>query len=62
MKLFNLFMAIMMALITTTLILWILFTFEESNLGWGMLTFVSSVGYISAALYIYKYRKTKEIG
>ena len=55
-------MAIMMALITTTLILWILFTFEESNLGWGMLTFVSSVGYISAALYIYKYRKTKEIG
>jgi len=66
MKRFNLFMPIFMAilltLITTTLILWILFTFEESNLGWGMLTFVSLVGYMSAALYIHKYKKTKEIG
>ena len=61
-KTLNLFMAILMALITTTLILWILFTFEESNLGWGVLTFVSLVGYMSAALYIYKYKKTKEIG
>jgi hypothetical protein len=63
MKLFNLFMAIMMTLITTTLILWILYTFEESNLGWSMLTFVSSVGYILAALFVYNYKhNTKKIG
>ena len=55
-------MAIMMALITTFIILWILFTFEESNLGWGMLIFVSIVGYLASALYFYNYRKTKEIG
>jgi hypothetical protein len=56
-------MAIMMTLITTTLILWILYTFEESNLGWSMLTFVSSVGYILAALFVYNYKhNTKKIG
>jgi hypothetical protein len=60
-KAFNLFMAIMMTLITTTLILWILYTFEESNLGWSMLTFVSITGYMSAALYIYRHN-TKKIG
>jgi hypothetical protein len=63
MKIFNLFMAIMMTLITTTLILWILYTFEESNLGWSILTFVSSVGYILAVLFVYNYKhNTKKIG
>jgi hypothetical protein len=63
MKLFNLFMAIMMTLITTTLILWILYTFEESDLGWSILTFVSCVGYTLAALFVYNYKhNTKKIG
>ena len=63
MKTFNLFMAIMMTLITTVIILWILFTFEENDLGWSMLTFVSIIGYMSAALYIYNYKhNTKKIG
>jgi drug/metabolite transporter (DMT)-like permease len=63
MKRFNLFMAIMMALITTFIILWILFTFEENNLGWGMLVLVSSIGYLTSALYFYNYKhNTKEIG
>ena len=56
-------MAIMMTLITTVIILWILFTFEENDLGWSMLTFVSFTGYMSAALYIYNYKhNTKKIG
>jgi drug/metabolite transporter (DMT)-like permease len=63
MKRFNLFMAIMMALITTTLILWILFTFEENDLGWGMLMLVSITGYLASGLYIYNYKhNTKKIG
>jgi hypothetical protein len=63
MKRFNLFMAIMMALITTTLILWILYTFEESNLGWSMLTFVSITGYLASAWYFYNHKQnTKNIG
>jgi drug/metabolite transporter (DMT)-like permease len=63
MKLFNLFMAIMMTLITTTLILWILYTFEESNLGWGMLILVAVTGYLTSALYFYNHKQnTKKIG
>lgn len=63
MKRFNLFMAIMLALITTFIILWILFTFEDNNLGWGILIFVSIVGYLASALYIYNYKhNTKKIG
>lgn len=63
MKIFNLFMAIMMALITTFIILWILYTFEENDLGWGMLILVSSVGYTLAALFVYNYKhNTKKIG
>lgn len=63
MKIFNLFMAIMMALITTSIILWILYTFEESNIGWSILTFVSSIGYTLAALFVYNYKhNTKKIG
>jgi len=63
MKRFNLFMAIMMALITTFIILWILFSFEESNIGWGMLMLVSITGYLASALYIYNYKhNTKKIG
>jgi len=60
MKRFNLFMAIMLALITTFIILWILFSFEESNIGWGMLMLVSSIGYLASALYFYNHKK--EIG
>ena len=63
MKRFNLFMAIILALITTFIILWILFTFEESNIGWGFITLVSILGYMASALYLYNYKhNTKEIG
>ena len=63
MKTFNLFMAIMMTLITTVIILWILFTFEENDLGWSMLTFVSFTGYLTSALYFYNHKQnTKKIG
>ena len=55
-------MAIMMALVTTFIILSILFFFEESNLGWAMLVFVSTVGYLVSAMYYDTYRKTKNIG
>lgn len=59
MKKLNLFMAIMMALVTTVIILLILFNFEESNLGWGMLEFVSITGYLTSGLYFYNYKKIK---
>ena len=56
-------MAIMMALITTFIILWILFSFEESDLGWGMLILVSITGYLASALYFYNHKQnTKKIG
>ena len=62
-KAFNLFIAIMMALITTFIILWILYTFEESDLGWGMLILVSITGYLTSALYFYNHEQnTKKIG
>jgi drug/metabolite transporter (DMT)-like permease len=62
-KAFNLFIAIMMALITTFIILWILYTFEESDLGWGMLILVSITGYLTSALYFYNHKQnTKKIG
>jgi len=63
MKRFNLFMAIMMALVTTCIILLFFFSFEESNIGWGFITLISILGYLASALYFYNYKhNTKEIG
>ena len=63
MKTLNLFMAITVALVTTFIILSILFFFEESNLGWGTLLFVSTVGYSASGLYFYNYKHSrKDIG
>jgi drug/metabolite transporter (DMT)-like permease len=60
MKRFNLFMAIMMALVTTCIILLFFFSFEESEVGWGIVTMVSILGYMASALYFYNHKK--EIG
>ena len=57
MKRFNLFMAILMALVTTFIILWFFFSFEESDFGWGLITMVSILGYMASALYLYNYKK-----
>ena len=57
MKRFNLFMAILMATITTFIILWFFFSFEESDFGWGLITMVSILGYMASALYLYNYKK-----
>ena len=62
-KAFNLLIAIIVAIITTFIILWIFYTFEESNLGWGMLILVSITGYLTSALYFYNHKQNKkEIG
>jgi len=62
MKLFNLFVAIIMALITTFIILWFFFTFEESNIGWAIVTMISVLGYMVSGLYFYNYKHSKDIG
>ena len=63
MKRFNLLIAIIVAIITTFIILWIFYTFEESDLGWGMLILVSITGYLTSALYFYNHKQiTKKIG
>jgi drug/metabolite transporter (DMT)-like permease len=56
-KAFNLFMAILMATITTFIILWFFFSFEESDFGWGLITMVSILGYMASVLYLYNYKK-----
>jgi drug/metabolite transporter (DMT)-like permease len=56
-KAFNLFMAILMATITTFIILWFFFSFEESDFGWGLITMVSILGYMVSVLYLYNYKK-----
>jgi hypothetical protein len=62
MKKLNLFMAILMALVTTCIILMILFFVEESNLGWSILILTSIVGYLYSALYYHNYKNSKDIG
>jgi drug/metabolite transporter (DMT)-like permease len=56
MKTLNLFMAILMALVTTCIILLFFFSFEESDFGWGFITLVSILGYLASAWYFYKYK------
>jgi len=56
MKKLNLFMAIIMALVTTCIILLFFFSFEESNIGWAVVTMVSILGYLASGLYFYKYK------
>ena len=60
MKRFNLFMAIMLALITTTLIILFFFTVSYSKEATALVTFVSFLGYMTSALYFYNHKK--EIG
>jgi hypothetical protein len=60
MKRFNLFMAIMLALITTTLIVLFFFTVSYSKEATALVTFVSFLGYMGSALYFYNHKK--EIG
>jgi drug/metabolite transporter (DMT)-like permease len=60
MKTFNLLMAIMMALATTAIIVLFIFTTEESNLGWGIITMMSLLGYLTSALYFHNYKEYKK--
>lgn len=62
MKKLNLFMAIMMALITTCIILLFFFFVEESNAGWVVVTMMSVLGYMASGLYFYNYKHSKDIG
>ena len=60
MKRFKLCMAIMLALITTTLIVLFFFTVSYSKEATALVTFVSFLGYMASALYFYNHKK--EIG
>lgn len=62
MKKLNLFMAVMTALVTTCIILLFFCFVTESNLGWGVVTLISVVGYMISGLYFYNYKHSKEIG
>jgi len=56
MKKFELYAAFAMFIVTTLIILSILFLFEESILGWGILAFVSVTGYLTSYLYYDMYK------
>lgn len=62
MKTLNLFMAILLALITTALIILFFFIVPESNEGWTLVTLLSIIGYLGSALYYHNYKRIKNIG
>lgn len=61
MKALNLFMAILLALVTTCIILLYFYTNVESMIGWEIVTLFSILGYLGAYMYYDNY-KTKKSG
>ena len=62
MKKLNLFMAIFMALITTTLIVLFFYAVPYSKNAAILVTMLSIMGYLGSALYYHNYKDLKDIG
>jgi amino acid transporter len=61
MKKFELRMAFAMFIITTLLIITLMFSFEDSNAMETIVTFVSITGYLTSYLYYDAYKKKQNI-
>jgi hypothetical protein len=60
MKKLNLFLAILLALVTTCIILLYFCTHVESMIGWEIVTLFSIIGYLGAYGYYDNYKKIKK--
>lgn len=62
MKKLNLFMAISLAIVTTTLIILFFYCIPYSGDAFALVTLLSVMGYLGSALYYHNYKELRDIG